>query len=103
MKEKKTPKHPIVMERELGSNFLRGKEDQGFGVGDYWLNPPPLFMGSVFWFSARNCLVWACHPSADLHLFVYFFSSLFFHLLNNEDGSIVKEDRGGGFGLGFRS
>ena len=77
MKEKKTPKHPIVMERELGSNFLREKEDQGFGVGDYWLNPPPLFMGSVFWFSARNCLVWACHPSADLHLFVYFFSHHF--------------------------
>ena len=106
MKEKKTPKHPIVREREreLGSNFLREKEDQGFGVGDYWLNPPPLFMGSVFWFSAHNCLcVGLSSLCRSTFICLFFFSSLFFHLLNNEDGSIVKEDRGGGFGLAFQS
>ena len=105
MKEKKTPKHPIVREREreLGSNFLREKEDQGFGVGDYWLNPPPPFMGSVFWFSARNCLVWACHPSADLRLFVYFFSHHFSFIFSTmKMVALLKKIEEGGLGWHFR-
>ena len=104
MKEKKTPKHPIVMERELGSNFLRGKEDQGFGVGDYWLNPPPLFMGSVFWFSAHNCLCVGlsslCRSTFICLFFSHHFSSFIFSTMNMVALLKKIEERGLGWGFG---
>lgn len=60
-------------------------------------------MGSVFWFSARNCLVWACHPSADLCLFIFFFSHHFsFIFLTMNMVALLKKIEERGLGWGFR-
>ena len=80
----------------------RKKEEQGFGVDHrrLWIQ--------FFRFSAQKLpCVNSSSLSADLTLLFFFFfvfSPIFFHILNNEYGRIVKEDKGEGcLRWGYRS
>ena len=85
--------HFFEKERERETD-QREKEEQGFGVSSHWLNPPLLFMDSIFSFYAQNFLVWIHRPSADLLLFVCYLCSHIFSTMNMVELLKKIEERG---------